>query len=94
MEIFLGAFTAEWEQRKAAFLHDLTLGRRTLPEEDERRRRGGVVAPKGPAGVVKSSGLRVSEGRGRSSGRRPTACRPAHARTLCRARLGEPTGRR
>lgn len=44
MEIFLGAFTAEWEQRKAAFLHDLTLGRRGLTEENERRRLGGGVA--------------------------------------------------
>ncbi|WP_271894187.1 conjugal transfer protein TraA [Candidatus Phyllobacterium onerii] len=62
MEIFLGAFTSEWEQRKAAFLHDLTLGRRSLPEEDERRRRGGGVAPRGPAGMVKSSGFRFRTG--------------------------------
>jgi hypothetical protein len=27
MENFLGAFAAEWERRKAAFLHDLSLGR-------------------------------------------------------------------
>ncbi|KJF70230.1 hypothetical protein [Agrobacterium arsenijevicii] len=62
MEIFLGAFTAEWEQRKAAFLHDLTLGRRTLPEEDERRRRGGGVAPAGPTGMAKPSGFRFRRG--------------------------------
>lgn len=62
MEIFLGAFTAEWEQRKAALLHDLTLGRRTLPEEDERRRRGGGVAPAGPSGMPKPSGFRFLRG--------------------------------
>ncbi len=44
MEFFLGAFTAEWESRKAAFLHDLSLGRRPASDEDERRRRGGVAA--------------------------------------------------
>ncbi|NKL24898.1 conjugal transfer protein TraA [Rhizobium leguminosarum] len=58
MEIFLGAFTAEWEQRKAAFLHDLTLGRRTPAEEDERRRRGGGVPPASSTGMAKSSGFR------------------------------------
>lgn len=63
MEIFLGAFTAEWEQRKAAFLHDLTLGRRTLPEEDERRRRGGVVPPAVSTGMSKPSGFRFRTGR-------------------------------
>ncbi|CAN7584064.1 conjugal transfer protein TraA [Pararhizobium sp. LjRoot255] len=45
MEFFLGAFTAEWESRKAAFLHDLSLGRRPSSDEDERRRRGGAAAP-------------------------------------------------
>jgi hypothetical protein len=62
MEIFLGAFTAEWEQRKAAFLHDLTLGRRTLPEEDERRRRGGGVAPAGSTGIAKPSAFGIRRG--------------------------------
>ncbi|WP_421405559.1 conjugal transfer protein TraA [Agrobacterium fabrum] len=60
MEFFLGAFTAEWEQRKAAFLHDLTLGRRPALEEDERRRRGGGVAPPPSSGKV--VGLRFREG--------------------------------
>lgn len=43
MEFFLGAFTAEWEQRRAAFLHDLSLGRMNSTDEEERRRRGGVA---------------------------------------------------
>lgn len=81
MEIFLGAFTAEWEQRKAAFLHDLTLGRRTLPEEEERRRRGGGVAPAGSTGTAKAFGFpfrRAGEGRADSVQRR--ADRPMRAR--------------
>ena len=81
MEIFLGAFTAEWERRKAAFLHDLTLGRRPFPEEDERRRRGGGVAPAGSTGMAKPSGFRFrkgGEGRVHSVPRR--ADRPMRAR--------------
>jgi hypothetical protein len=62
MEIFLGAFTAEWEQRKAVFLHDLTLGRRTLPEDDDRRRRGGGVAPARFTRMAKPSGFRFRRG--------------------------------
>jgi hypothetical protein len=61
MEIFLGAFTTEWEQRKAAFLHDLTLGRRSQPEE-ERRRRGGAVPPAPPADNAKISGFQSRAG--------------------------------
>jgi hypothetical protein len=81
MEIFLGAFTAEWEQRKAAFLHDLTLGRRTMPDEDERRRRGGGVAPAGSTGFAKPSAFRIRRGEERrpDSVQRP-ADRPMRAR--------------
>jgi hypothetical protein len=51
MEIFLGAFTAEWERRKAALLHDLSLARRPFADEDEgRRRAGSVAAPEAAAG--------------------------------------------
>ncbi|RCW80127.1 conjugal transfer protein TraA [Phyllobacterium bourgognense] len=81
MEIFLGAFTAEWEQRKAAFLHDLTLGRRTLPEEDERRRRGGVVPLAVSTGMSKPSGFRLrTGGEGRPGSVRRRADRPMRAR--------------
>lgn len=81
MEIFLGAFTAEWEQRKAAFLHDLALGRRALPEEDERRRRGGGVAPAGPPGIAKPSGFRYRRhGEGRPDSVQRRADRPMRTR--------------
>ncbi|MBB4170890.1 conjugal transfer protein TraA [Rhizobium sp. BK538] len=42
MEIFLGAFTEEWERRRAAFLHERLMGRANDDEED-RRRRGSTV---------------------------------------------------
>jgi hypothetical protein len=45
MELFLGMFTADWERKRAAFLHDLLLGRRKPIEEDVRRRRGGGAPP-------------------------------------------------
>ncbi|MER9629650.1 conjugal transfer protein TraA [Mesorhizobium sp. M0296] len=40
MEIFFGTFTSEWEQRRAALLHELSLGgqRRSLAEEELRKR--------------------------------------------------------
>ena len=81
MEIFLGAFTAEWEQRKAAFLHDLSLGRRALPEEDERRRRGGAVRPVGSTGKAKAFGFRFRSGvEGRADRVQRRADRPMRAR--------------
>ncbi|EJL55948.1 hypothetical protein PMI09_01978 [Rhizobium sp. CF122] len=42
MEIFLGAFTQEWERRRAAFLHERLMGRAN-DDEEERRRRGSTV---------------------------------------------------
>ncbi|EPE94082.1 relaxase/mobilization nuclease domain-containing protein [Rhizobium grahamii] len=39
MELFLGAFTEAWEQRRAAYLHERLAGRiRTIDEEKPRRR--------------------------------------------------------
>ncbi len=91
MEIFLGAFSAEWEQRKAAFLHDLTLGRRTLPEEDERRRRGGGVAPAGSTGMAKPSGFRFRRGgEGRPDSVQRRADRPMRARFASLASGSQP----
>ncbi len=91
MEIFLGAFTAEWEQRKAAFLHDLTLGRRTLPEEDERRRRGGGVAPAGPTGMAKPSAFRFRRGgEGRPDSVQRRADRPMRTRFASLASGSQP----
>ena len=81
MEIFLGAFTAEWEQRKAVLLHDLTLGVRSLPEEVGRRRRRGVVEPAGLIAIAKPSGLRGRAGGQASRGSlRRRADRPMRVR--------------
>ncbi|SEI20143.1 hypothetical protein SAMN05216228_105410 [Rhizobium tibeticum] len=43
MEFFFGAFENEWERRRAALLHERSLGRGKNLEEEERRRRGGAV---------------------------------------------------
>ncbi|WP_208250062.1 hypothetical protein WGT02_14885 [Rhizobium sp. T1470] len=43
MEFFFGAFENEWERRRAALLHERSLGRGKTLEEEERRRRGGAV---------------------------------------------------
>ncbi|WP_431323451.1 relaxase/mobilization nuclease domain-containing protein [Rhizobium sp. YTU87027] len=42
MEIFLGAFTQEWERRRAAFLHERLIAS-TTDDEELRRRRGSTV---------------------------------------------------
>lgn len=59
MEFFLGAFTAEWEQRRAALLHDLSLGRSKAGDDEEHRRRGSTAATAGPVGTKTGSRSRV-----------------------------------
>lgn len=48
MEFLPGAFEHEWERRRAALLHERSLGRPSLVDEEEWRRRGGVVAQASP----------------------------------------------
>ncbi|SCW87465.1 hypothetical protein SAMN02927900_05948 [Rhizobium mongolense subsp. loessense] len=48
MELFPGVFETEWEQRKAALLHERSLLNRRFADEDELRRRGGVVPTASP----------------------------------------------
>lgn len=51
MEIFFGAFTSEWEQRRAALLHELSLGpKRRSSAEDEMKRRLKAMAALGGGG--------------------------------------------
>ncbi|MER8573495.1 conjugal transfer protein TraA [Mesorhizobium sp. M1374] len=51
MEIFFGAFTSEWEQRRAALLHDLSLGpKRRSSAEDKMKRRLKAMATLGGGG--------------------------------------------
>ncbi|MCA1441984.1 conjugal transfer protein TraA [Ensifer sp. IC4062] len=56
MEIFFGAFTSEWEQRRAALLHEMTSGGRGASAEEEMRRRLKQLAQLGAAGGGGSGG--------------------------------------
>ncbi|MGO4560183.1 relaxase/mobilization nuclease domain-containing protein [Mesorhizobium sp. 2RAF21] len=73
MEFFFGAFTEEWERRKAALLHDMTLDRRGGGEdEDEYWRRmggagGGLSIPVSEKSRVGARGPRTSSSTGRGS---------------------------
>ncbi|WFR97794.1 relaxase/mobilization nuclease domain-containing protein [Rhizobium tumorigenes] len=51
MELFFGAFTTEWERKRAAFLHDLSLGKRKPVDDEGRRRRSASVVATGPNGL-------------------------------------------
>lgn len=89
MEFFFGAFTEEWERRKAALLHDMTLGRRGGGEdEDEYWRRmggagGGLSLPGSGASRAGTRGLGASSPTGRGS-------RPMRARFTGIARGSQP----
>ncbi|MES0057268.1 conjugal transfer protein TraA [Mesorhizobium sp. M0078] len=56
MEIFFGAFTSEWEQRRAALLHELSLGGKRRTAEEEMRRRLKALAELGGGGDSGSGG--------------------------------------
>jgi hypothetical protein len=81
VEFFLGVFTAEWEQRRAALLHDLSLGRRKPEDEEERRRRGSSATTADSVGAKTASRLwatgswRAATGRARSFAKRPMRAR-------------------
>jgi len=75
MEIFLGAFQSDWEQRRAAILHERQLGKRR-PEEDEVRRRsvgGGEAGLNGRGrGMARLGSGLVGTAARRSSSTEPT----------------------
>jgi hypothetical protein len=50
LEIFFGAFTSEWEQRRAALLHEMSSGPRGASAEEEMRKRLKQLAQLGAAG--------------------------------------------
>ncbi|RJT32643.1 conjugal transfer protein TraA [Mesorhizobium waimense] len=57
MEIFFGAFTSEWQQRRAALLHELSLGpKRRSSAEDEMKRRLKAMAELGGGGAGSGGG--------------------------------------
>lgn len=73
MEIFFGAFTSEWEQRRAALLHEMSSSGRGASAEEEMRKRLKQLAQLGAAGGGGGSrgapGSRGSASKGRGAPR-------------------------
>ncbi|RVN54076.1 conjugal transfer protein TraA, partial [Sinorhizobium meliloti] len=73
MEIFFGAFTSEWEQRRAALLHEMSSSGRAASAEEEMRKRLKQLAQLGAAGGGGGSsgapGSRGSASKGRAAPR-------------------------
>ncbi|MER8563308.1 conjugal transfer protein TraA [Mesorhizobium sp. M0578] len=98
MEIFFGAFTSEWEQRRAALLHELSLGeRRRSSAEDEMKRRLKAMAELGGGGGAGGGG--GSQPKMRRASARPIlaaetraaeASRPIEARLAAVAQGSQP----
>lgn len=84
MEIFFGAFTSEWEQRRAALLHELSLGpKRHSSAEDEMKRRLKAMAALGGGGGAGSGG-------GSQPKMRRTAAKPIFAAETRAAAVSRP----
>ncbi|MDX0753944.1 conjugal transfer protein TraA [Sinorhizobium medicae] len=96
MEIFFGAFTSEWEQRRAALLHEMSSGGRGASAEEEMRKRLNQLAQLGAAGGGGGSGGgRGSASKGRGAPRAQatsatTAARPMEARLAAVAKGSQP----
>ncbi|WP_324765560.1 conjugal transfer protein TraA (plasmid) [Sinorhizobium meliloti] len=98
MEIFFGAFTSEWEQRRAALLHEMSSGGRGASAEEEMRRRLKQLAQLGAAGGGGSGGASGGGGsasKGRAAPRAQatpatTAARPMEARLAAIAKGSQP----
>ncbi|MGX5851061.1 relaxase/mobilization nuclease domain-containing protein [Mesorhizobium sp. PL10] len=71
MEFFFGAFSEEWERRKAALLHEMSLGKRGLADEEERKGgpSGGGGWPGGGGSFAPGIGSGRARGGGEESGR-------------------------
>ncbi|RVO71173.1 conjugal transfer protein TraA [Sinorhizobium medicae] len=96
MEIFFGAFTSEWEQRRAALLHEMSSGGRGASAEEEMRKRLNQLAQLGAAGGGGGSGGGrgfASKGRGAPRAQATsatTAARPMEARLAAVAKGSQP----
>ncbi|MDX1047307.1 conjugal transfer protein TraA [Sinorhizobium medicae] len=96
MEIFFGAFTSEWEQRRAALLHEMSSGGRGASAEEEMRKRLKQLAQLGAAGGGGGSGGgRGSASKGRGAHRAQatsatTVARPMEARLAAVAKGSQP----
>ncbi|YCI07078.1 conjugal transfer protein TraA (plasmid) [Ensifer sp. D2-11] len=96
MEVFFGAFTSEWEQRRAALLHEMSSGGRGASAEEEMRKRLKQLAQLGAAGGGGGSGGgRGSASKGRGAPRAQatsatTVARPMEARLAAVAKGSQP----
>jgi hypothetical protein len=99
LEIFFGAFTSEWEQRRAALLHEMSSGGRGASAEEEMQKRLKQLAQLGATGGGGGSsgapGGRGSASKGRGTPRarvtQPTmVARPMEARLAAVARGSQP----
>lgn len=96
MEIFFSAFTSEWEQRRAALLHEMSSGGRGASAEEEMRKRLKQLAQLGAAGGGGGSGGgRGSASKGRGAHRAQatsatTVARPMEARLAAVAKGSQP----
>ncbi|BBD41318.1 conjugal transfer protein TraA (plasmid) [Aminobacter sp. Y103A] len=97
MEIFFGAFTSEWEQRRAALLHELSLGpKRRSSAEDEMKRRLKAMAELGGGGAGGGGGSRPKMRRAAArpifaaETRAAEASRPIEARLMAVAQGSQP----
>ncbi|UTV41903.1 conjugal transfer protein TraA (plasmid) [Ensifer adhaerens] len=82
MEFFFGAFTSEWEQRRAALLHEMSSGGRRASAEEEMRKRLNQLAQLGSGGGSGASGGRGGSGKGRSGLRSEEALPKAASRPM------------
>ncbi len=85
MEIFFGAFTSEWEQRRAALLHEMVSGGRGAVAEEEMRKRLRQLGQLGAGGGGGSGGTGGSGSKSRRPSR--TQAMPAAASRPMEARL-------
>ncbi|AEG57248.1 hypothetical protein Sinme_5698 [Sinorhizobium meliloti AK83] len=96
MEIFFGAFTSEWEQRRAALLHEMSSSGRAASAEDEMRKRLKQLAQLGAAGGGGGSsgapGSRGSASKGRAAPRAQvtSVARRMEARLAAVAKASQP----
>ncbi|MBV7518902.1 conjugal transfer protein TraA [Ensifer sp. ENS12] len=93
MEIFFGAFISEWEQRRAALLHEMVSGGRGAAAEEEMRKRLKQLAQLGAGGGASGG----AGGTGSKSRRAPrtqvipaAASRPMEARLAAIAKGSQP----
>ncbi|RVI63690.1 conjugal transfer protein TraA [Sinorhizobium meliloti] len=96
MEIFLGAFTSEWEQRRAALLQEMSSCGRGASAEEEMRRRLKQLAQLGAAGGgggssgASGGGGSAPKGRGAPRAQVATVARPMEARLAAVAKGSQP----